>query len=83
MEEPNPDTAQRIATETVMALRKMSKRVDMTTGRVERAVVNALNNSGIAEDVKRHNQFIIDFSKAWKSINGITAFLEKASGYKG
>ena len=81
--ENDPDTVQRIAQETVQALRAMSKRVDMTTGKVERAVSDAIRKSGLVEDVKRHDQFIVDFAKAWKSINGITAFLEKVSGYKG
>lgn len=54
---------QRISRETVEYLRALKKDLTITTGTIERGVVEALRKSGVVDKVNEHDHFIKGLSK--------------------
>lgn len=60
---------QRIARETVELLRAMTSNVQITTGKVERAVADAIQRSELAKKVSRHEKKIAEHDSFIKRLS--------------
>jgi ribosomal protein S19E (S16A) len=62
---------QQIAKETVEYLRQVHREVNITTGSIERGVVQALRKSGLAKKVEEQDVAINSIRETMKRIGGL------------
>lgn len=76
--EPDVLRVQRISRETVEHLRQLKKDMQISTGKIERAVTDAINRSGLAGQVQRHEQKIVEHDGIFAAMKrGFSQFLAK------